>query len=146
MTTKSIKDRLKAAVSETDRFAAADQAMATGALVPLEPVKKLQASEKTVPVMETPSNKIVNAEFVGGARDTKKVPKGESVIIRETFSLPPEESSRIDKARQRSAVAGVMINRSEVIRAGIAALHRLDDKTFQEIVSSVPKLKTGRPS
>lgn len=56
--------------------------------------------------------------FVPGTRIARKRPKGESVIIRETFSLPPGESAQIDTACQRSAMAGLMVNRSEIIRAG----------------------------
>jgi hypothetical protein len=77
-------------------------------------------------------------------RVTEKVPKGESSIVRETFSLPPADSSAIEAVRRRGAVTGVMLNRSEVVRAGIAALLKIDEKTFNEIVSGVPKLKSGR--
>lgn len=57
---------------------------------------------------------------------TKKAPKGDSVIIRETFSIPPDESAALDAMRVRAAKAGVMLNRSEIVRAGIAALRLLD--------------------
>jgi hypothetical protein len=77
-------------------------------------------------------------------RVTEKVPKGESSVVRETFSLPPNDSSAIEAVRRRGAVAGVMLNRSEVVRAGIAALLKVDGKTFNEVVSGVPKLKSGR--
>ena len=79
-------------------------------------------------------------------RVTRKMPKRESVIIRETFSLPPDESARIDAMRMRAAKAGVMLNRSEIIRAGIAALTQLDEAPFLTIANNVPKLKTGRPT
>ena len=77
---------------------------------------------------------------------TPKQPKGESAIIRETFSLPPDESDKIDSLRMRAAKVGIMLNRSETIRAGIEALLYLDEKSFSAVVAKVPKLKTGRPS
>ena len=77
-------------------------------------------------------------------RVIKKVPKGESSIVRETFSLPPADSADIEAVRRRGAAAGVMLNRSEVVRAGIAALLKIDELTFNEVVSGVPKLKSGR--
>lgn len=77
-------------------------------------------------------------------RVTKKVPKGDSSIVRETFSLPPLDSELIEAVRQRGAVVGVMLNRSEVVRAGVAALMTLDEDTFKRVVSGVPKLKSGR--
>lgn len=142
--TKSMKDRFKAGVSSTDKFEAAEAAMAVGALA--APAPTALAVQAQPPAKVAGSVKALNADFVPGARVTKKTPKGDSVIIRETFSLPPGESMDIDAARRRCAVAGVMLNRSEVIRAGIAALAKLDDATFLAVTSSVPKLKTGRPS
>lgn len=79
-------------------------------------------------------------------RVTRKMPKRESVIIRETFSLPPDESARIDAMRMRAAKADVMLNRSEIIRAGIAALTQLDEAPFLTSANNVPQLKTGRPT
>ncbi len=131
-----VENSLNTGPATTDKFAAADRALAEVPDASKEPVAEPIPSE----VMG------VNAAFVPGTRVTRKRPKGESVIIRETFSLPPGESAQIDTARRRSAMAGLMVNRSEIIRAGIAALQVLDDATFLQVVSTVPKLKTGRPA
>lgn len=83
--------------------------------------------------------------FSATDRTAKKQPKGDSAIIRETFSMPPEDSLLIDKLRQRAAVQGVMLNRSEILRAGLAALLNLSDAELAEVGSKVPKMKSGRP-
>lgn len=90
------------------------------------------------------TGKVRKSAVTSDVRVTKKVPKGESSIVRETFSLPPADSAEIEAVRRRGAVTGVMLNRSEVIRAGIAALMTIDDETFNRVVSGVPKLKSGR--
>jgi len=132
----SVKDSLNTGPVAPDKFAVADRALAEVSVVAQERIPE--------PILSDMAE--VNAAFVPGTRVTRKRPKGESVIIRETFSLPPGESAQIDTARQRSAMTGLMVNRSEIIRAGIAALQVLDDATFLRIVSAVPKLKTGRPA
>jgi hypothetical protein len=149
----SLKDRMAAGVAQKDKFSAADLAMSSGTLSPsslvapvvrsLEVDAPPQPNEVPTP-FKTPT--AINAGIVKGARVTRKTPKGESVIIRETFSLPPDESCRIDGLRMRAAQAGVMLNRSEVVRAGIAALAMLNDTQFSAVTNDVPKLKTGRPS
>ncbi len=88
----------------------------------------------------------VTPDLTQNPRVVQKVAKGNSRIIRETFSLPPAESEVIENIRRRCAVVGVMLNRSEVIRAGISALQKLDEPSFLEVVSRIPKLKTGRPA
>jgi hypothetical protein len=142
----SLKDRMAAGVAQKDKFSAADLAMSVGALSPvLEPAAALppaQLEESAAAAKTKPSN----PGFVKGARVTRKTPKGESVIIRETFSLPPDESRQIDALRMRAAQAGVLLNRSEVVRAGIAALATLNENKFSAVTNDVPKLKTGRPA
>lgn len=157
MNKPSLKDRLAAGVAQPDKFAAADQAMSAGALSPSSaytvppPAVKVEEQKPVVPHPVAAEElataiKPFNSGFVKGARVTKKIPKGESVIIRETFSLPPGDSACIDALRLRAAKSGVMLNRSEIIRAGIAALAMLNETQFADVTNEVPKLKTGRPT
>lgn len=136
MSKTNILGRMQKAVEAKDKFAAADQAMAEGALAPphAAPVPPVAEPEAT------PAPKAVRP-----SRTTRKQPRGESVIIRETFSMPPDESARIDQARMRAARLGVILNRSEVVRAGIAALALLDEDQLAEVAGNVEKIKTGRP-
>lgn len=153
MAKPSLKERLAAGVAQKDKYAAADLAMSSGALSPAQPPSSVVPAPEVVATpqikaLPTPTKKpkAANAGIVKGARVTRKTPKGESAIIRETFSLPPDESRRIDGLRMRAAQAGVMLNRSEVVRAGIAALALLNDSQFADVTNDVPKLKTGRPT
>ncbi|SER86022.1 hypothetical protein [Giesbergeria anulus] len=134
---KSMANRMKAAVTPVDKFAAAEAAMATGTLQTAANVVSSVQLTSTVPQS--------SALFVPGSRVTRKESAGDSAIIRETFSLPPSDSALIDQLRQRSAAQGVMLNRSEILRAGLAALNMLPDSKLVEISNLVPKMKTGRP-
>lgn len=134
---KSMVNRMKAAVTPSDKFAAAEAAMATGSL----------ETAATAPIATAPG--VASANTVSASapasRATKKESVGDSAIIRETFSMPPGDSDLIDQLRQRSAAQGVMLNRSEILRAGLAALSTLSDAKLVEIGNQVPKMKTGRP-
>lgn len=134
---KSMVNRMNAAVTPSDKFAAAEVAMATGTL----------ESGATAPMASQPEAPLANkiTASVPVSRATKKESVGDSAIIRETFSMPPSDSDLIDQLRQRSAAQGVMLNRSEILRAGLAALSTLSDAKLVEIGNQVPKMKTGRP-
>ena len=136
----SLKEKMAAGMAQPDKFAAADAAMSAGTLDRPAPAPV----GTPTPTPKPKRSRAPDAKSRVGS--SRKQPKGDSAIIRETFSLPPDESAQIDSMRLRSAQAGVMLNRSETIRAGIAALRYLDEKAFAEVVARVPKLKTGRPS
>jgi hypothetical protein len=71
-------------------------------------------------------------------------PKPKSVV-RENFSLPPSDSELIEVLRRRAAREGVLLNRSELLRASLAALSRLSDAEIAAVGAQVPKIRTGRP-
>lgn len=66
-------------------------------------------------------------------------------VVRENFSLPPSDSELIEVLRRRAAREGVLLNRSELLRASLAALNHLSDAEIAEIGGQVPKIRTGRP-
>jgi len=127
-TTKSLADRMKAGIAPADKFKAADTAMASGTLLPAmaspEPVAAVAVKASVLPAKTAPA---------------------EGSVIRENFSLPPADSALIDALRKRVAVQGVLLNRSEVLRAGLAALSALNDVQLGKVAGLVPKMKSGRP-
>lgn len=66
-------------------------------------------------------------------------------IIRQGYSMLRRDRELIEELRLRAWKNGVLLNRSEVVRAGIAALATLDTGTFIALSEEVPKLKPGRP-
>lgn len=116
-----------------DKFAAADNAMAAGNLLQTTAV-----ADKSLVVQQL-------AEPVLTSREEVKVPEGTSTVVRENFSFPPSDSELIDALRKRAGRGGVLLNRSELLRAALAALHRLSDAEIAQIGAQVPKIKTGRP-
>lgn len=66
-------------------------------------------------------------------------------VIRATFSLPENAIAEIDAIREKLARNGVILNKSEVVRAALIALEDLSDKRAQTVVRSIKRLKAGRP-
>jgi hypothetical protein len=134
MSKPSLKSRMKAGVAAPDKFAAAEVAMAAGGLSSAVAASQHEATARGK-----------SLQFEEGSRVTQKTKQGEGSVIRETYSLPPADSILIDQLRQRTAAQGIMLNRSEILRAGLAALNSLDDAALARTGAAVPKMKAGRP-
>ena len=65
-------------------------------------------------------------------------------VVRETFSLPPQDSELIGELRDRCLAAGVYVSKSELIRAGLHALNALSLEDLRSRVLTVEKLPVGR--
>lgn len=66
-------------------------------------------------------------------------------LVRDSFTIPKAEYVVLEGLKQRAAELKRPTKKSELIRAGIAALKRLGDAEFLAAVNGVPSLKTGRP-
>jgi hypothetical protein len=69
----------------------------------------------------------------------------EERVVRDSFTMPTDEYERIAALKKRMLTRGVSATKSEVLRAGLAVLNSMDDKQLVEILTRVPKVKTGRP-
>jgi hypothetical protein len=128
---KSLADRMKAGIApEKDKFQAAETAMAAG---------NLHAAVQPQPAARQ------EIEPTSRPREQPKTAEGTRTVVRENFSFPPADSELIEVLRKRAAREGVLLNRSEMLRAGLAALGRLSDAEIAAIGGQVPKIKTGRP-
>jgi len=66
-------------------------------------------------------------------------------LVRDSFTIPKSEYAVLDALKQRAARLTRPAKKSEILRAGIAALSAMADKAFLAVLGSVPSLKTGRP-
>lgn len=67
-------------------------------------------------------------------------------VIRDSFTLPSQDYQLIDLIRKRALNASVSITKSEVIRAGLLALQSMSEVELVEVINSLTKVKSGRPS
>jgi hypothetical protein len=66
-------------------------------------------------------------------------------LIRDSFTIPKTEYVLLEALKLRAANLARPTKKSEVLRAGIAALNAMTDKAFIAALDRVPSLKTGRP-
>ena len=82
----------------------------------------------------------------GGAEKRKAAKSVKLVkVIRDSFTMPAAEHQLIGALKNRCIGLGVAIKKSELLRAGLAALVRLPDEKLTKAVAAVESVKTGRP-
>lgn len=70
-----------------------------------------------------------------------------SSVVRDTFSMPPDDYARIEELRIIANKEGrSSTSKSEVVRAGLQALGLLDGKRLVEALNRLEKLVPGRKS
>lgn len=77
-------------------------------------------------------------------RKVKEIRQGK--VIRDSFTMPAREYELISVLKKRCLGFGVAVKKSELLRAGLAAIHRLSDERLAEAVKAIDNVKTGRPA
>jgi hypothetical protein len=85
-----------------------------------------------------------SARLEGGRKETTRKGKPEKVI-RDSFTMPVADYELLGVLKRRCIGLGVAIKKSELLRAGLAALERLPDESLAGMVAAVESVKTGRP-
>jgi hypothetical protein len=71
--------------------------------------------------------------------------KGALKLVRDSFTIPKAEYLVLQQLKDRAARLARPTKKSELLRAGIAALHGMSDKALLLQLAAVQSLKTGRP-
>jgi len=66
-------------------------------------------------------------------------------VIRDSFTMPAADYELIGVLKERCIGLGAAMKKSELLRAGLAALQQLPDERLAEVVAAVYSVKTGRP-
>ncbi|MES2018452.1 MAG: hypothetical protein V4484_18340 [Pseudomonadota bacterium] len=110
------------------------------------PKAAVKAPVKTVakPVAKAPVKRAVKpAPVAPVAIEPEKVRKAK--LVRDSFTMPEQEYAVLGQVKKACIKAGFEIKKSELLRIGVALISQLDTATLQEVLSSLPQLKTGRP-
>jgi hypothetical protein len=106
-------------------------------------------SDKTKPSTLTTQQKTAKAKAALSAQFIKQL--GEALdspakqkVIRDSFTLPENDYQLIKVLQERGMDVRMKITKSEVFRAGLHALIRMEDNELLEILGTVEKLKPGR--
>lgn len=80
------------------------------------------------------------------AKKPAKVVKAKKVkLVRDSYAMPEPEYAAIAALKKRLLELGSEFKKSEVLRAGVAALVALNDAELMVVMGRVERIKTGRP-
>ena len=111
-------------------------------------VSKPIRRKTTVAKVSTPKITAPSAEpesTVDREAEQRPIAKLKYKVVRDSFTLPKPEYAVLDGLKRRAAQLKRPTKKSEVLRAGIAALLAMSDDRFLKALDAVPVIKTGRP-
>jgi hypothetical protein len=103
-----------------------------------EPPPARPASKPPVNGARKPAAEAASAAVASAARPKPK-------LVRDSFTIPKSEYSVLEGLKARATNLTRPAKKSELLRAGIAALNAMNDQAFLAALNGVPSLKTGRP-
>ena len=66
-------------------------------------------------------------------------------LVRDSFTMPRSDFALVQQLKDRAMGFRHAAKKSELLRAGLHALARLDTATLQALLGALPALKSGRP-
>ena len=127
-------------------------------VVAAKPAKKEVAAKPVpAPAAKTPAKPVKKApaaakEKVAEAPKTEKAPKVKKQqapkkpkLVRDSFTIPETDYALFATLKQRALSAGVEVKKSEILRAAVLVLAKLDDAELVKAIGLVDRIKTGRP-
>jgi hypothetical protein len=74
---------------------------------------------------------------------TEKVKKPK--LVRDSFTMPEAEYKLLGEVKRDCLKAGIEVKKSELLRAGVALIRKLDINQIKSVLSGLQPLKAGRP-
>ena len=105
------------------------------------PKAAVKPAAKATPKPDVKDDAKPQAAETDAARD--KVRKAK--LVRDSFTMPEQEYAVLGQVKKACIKAGFEIKKSELLRIGVALISQLDMATLQNVLASLPQLKTGRP-
>ncbi len=113
---------------------------------PAKAVKAPKAAANGVAVPEKAA-KVSKPVKPGKPAKAEKPAKPRKIkLVRDGFAMPEGEYAQIADLKKRLAAQGVLVKKSELLRAGIALLVAQSDVELKRVLATVERVKTGRPA
>lgn len=111
---------------------------------PARPAEPAEPAVKTRSKVVAPKRNIeaVSSKASKPGKPSPKKPK----LVRDSFTFPENDYALFASLKQRALSAGREIKKSELLRAGLAALTAMSDGDLLATLDGVERIKTGRPS
>ena len=149
-------------------MAPAVEAVATPEPVAVKaPASKAAAKKPAVKRAVKPAAKAIKTAPPAAAVDTEKIAKTDALpppakpvkeskakkvvpkkpkLVRDSFTFPENDYALLAELKQRALKAGHEIKKSELLRAGLAALAAMAEQDLVTALAGVERIKTGRPA
>lgn len=117
---------------------------------PAAPRRKATAGAKTIKTSPAPEKAAATKAAV--AKADEPPPKKELAekrkklkLVRDSFAMPATEYDLIAQLKKRCLDKGIVVKKSEVLRAAVASFAALSDAAVSTAVAGLQPIKTGRP-
>lgn len=97
------------------------------------------------PAAAAPLTKLVRKALPIKEARPRKAGAKKARLVRDSFTFPENDYALFATLKQRALAAGGEIKKSELVRAGLALLNKLDDDELARVLGKVERIKTGRP-
>jgi hypothetical protein len=84
------------------------------------------------------------AGVIGKPGKAKKVEK-KVKVVRDSFTMPQSDYAKIAQFKEICLKNGMHVKKSEVLRAGLQALEKLNAAQLKKALAALEPIKTGRP-
>lgn len=74
-----------------------------------------------------------------------KKAEGKVKVVRDSFTMPQADYDLIAALKQKVLKTGLHVKKSELLRASLQALSKLNAAQLKRAISNLEKIKTGRP-
>jgi hypothetical protein len=144
---------LTKAVATAKPLSKAAPAAKSAVKAPAVQAKPVAVSAKPVVAVKPAVKKVKSAPVVKQAvevakaeKDMKGVKKPKLKVVRDSFTMPQSEYQKIAEIKELCLKSGVQVKKSEVLRAGVIALCAMNEEQLKAAMSTLDKIKTGRPN
>jgi len=72
-------------------------------------------------------------------------PDGAGKLTTDSLHIPDGEDKLLSRLKRRCRRAGISADKSEILRAGLAALDRMQDRELERLFDGLPGVKSARP-
>jgi hypothetical protein len=114
-------------------------------VVPVVAPAKPRATRAAKPVIE-PAAALEQAKVAEPAKAAKPAKIKHAKLVRDSFTMPEAEHAVIAGLKKRCLNLGVAAKKSEILRAALAVLARLNDADLATAIQGLAVIKTGRPA
>ena len=109
--------------------------------------KKISKKSLAAKASEATETKETNETFEAEANPSAKKSKiVKAKVIRDSFSFPEQDYLKISELKKTCLEAGIHVKKSEILRAGLLLLTKLNLAEIKQVVEQVEKVQTGRPN